>query len=59
MDNTPLEEVTPIEQIVSEVVLLLNRRISPKDLIKLFQLVFLEVDEAAALLRVEPKMIRA
>jgi excisionase family DNA binding protein len=48
-----------IEQIASEVALLLNRQIGPKDVVKLLQIVFLEVDEAAALLRVEPKTIRA
>lgn len=48
----------PIEQIASEVALLLNRRMGAKDVIKLLQVVFLEVDEAAALLRVKPKTIR-
>ena len=63
MSSQPIEdyslEVLPIEQIASEVALILNRRLSAKDIVSLLQIVFLEVDEAAELLRVEPKTIRA
>jgi excisionase family DNA binding protein len=48
-----------IEEIASEVALLLTRRLSAKDIVRLLQIVFLEVEEAAELLRVEPKTIRA
>lgn len=58
---TMVEEIeqTPIEQIASEVALLLNRQIDSKGVIKLLQIVFLEVEEAAELLRVEEKTIRS
>jgi Helix-turn-helix domain len=48
-----------IDEIASEVALILKRRLDAKDIIKLLQIVFLEVEEAAALLRVEVKTIRA
>jgi hypothetical protein len=51
------DEQMPIEQIAVEVASLLSRRISPKDTVKLLQVVFLDVDEAATLLRVKPKTI--
>ena len=61
MSSQPTEdyslEVLPIEQIASEVALILARRISAKDIVRLLQIVFLEADEAAELLRVKPKTI--
>lgn len=46
-----------IEEIASEVALLLSKRIGHKDILRLLQIVFLDVDEAAELLRVKPKTI--
>jgi hypothetical protein len=46
-----------IEEIASEVALLLSKRISNKDILRLLQIIFLDVDEAAELLRVKPKTI--
>jgi excisionase family DNA binding protein len=48
-----------IEEIAGDVALILTRRLSAKDIVRLLQIVFLEVEEAAELLRVEPKTIRA
>ena len=48
-----------IDEIASEVALILKRRIDAKDILKLLLVVFLEVEEAAQLLRVEVKTIRA
>jgi excisionase family DNA binding protein len=48
-----------IDEIASEVALILKRRLDAKDILKLLQVVFLEVEEAAELLRVEVKTIRA
>jgi excisionase family DNA binding protein len=48
-----------IDEIASEVALILKRRLVAKDILKLLQVVFLEVEEAAELLRVEVKTIRA
>lgn len=53
------DEQMPIEQIAVEVAAIISRRISPKDTVKLLQVVFLDVDEVAALLRVESKTIRS
>lgn len=46
-----------IDKIASEVALVLKRRLDAKDTLKLLQVVFLEVEEAAELLRVKPKTI--
>jgi excisionase family DNA binding protein len=58
-----MDDYTPgrptIEELAGEVALILTRRLSAKDIVRLFQVVFLEVEEAAELLRVEPKTIRA
>ncbi|MCI0485013.1 MAG: helix-turn-helix domain-containing protein [Blastocatellia bacterium] len=63
MSSQPIEDYQPdgppIEEIATEVALILTRRLSAKDIVRLLQIVFLEVDEAAELLRVEPKTIRA
>jgi len=48
-----------IDEIASEVALIVKRRIDAKDILKLLLVVFLEVEEAAHLLRVEVKTIRA
>lgn len=53
------DEQMSIERIAVEVAGILARRISPKDTVKLLQIVFLDVDEVAALLRVESKTIRS
>jgi excisionase family DNA binding protein len=53
------DEQMPIEQIAVEVAAILARRINPKDMLKFLQVVFLDVDEVAALLRVESKTIRS
>ena|SRR5215213_6678993 len=49
----------PIDEIATEVALILKRRLDAKDIMQLLEIVFLDVDEAAVLLRVEPKTIRA
>ena len=63
MSNQPIENYQPespsIEEIAAEVAVILTRRLSAKDIVRLLQIVFLEVDEAAELLRVEPKTIRS
>lgn len=48
-----------IDEIATEVALILKRRLDARDIMQLLEIVFLDVDEAAALLRVEPKTIRA
>ena len=46
-----------IEEIAAEVAAILPQRISAKDILRLCQVVFLDVEEAAILLRVKPKTI--
>jgi excisionase family DNA binding protein len=46
-----------VEEIAAEVAAILHRRLEAKELVKLLQVVFLEVEEAADLLRVKPKTI--
>jgi excisionase family DNA binding protein len=53
------ERQSSIDEIAAEVALILKRRLDAKDVLKLLQIVFLEVEEAADLLRVESKTIRA
>jgi len=56
--NTNESEIdSGIEEIAREVAQVLVGRLGAKDVLKLMQIVFLEVDEAAALLRVKPKTI--
>lgn len=57
MSNTLLGEVSQIEEIATEVAMMLNRRMGAKDVVRLLQIIFLEADEAAELLRVKPKTI--
>ena len=65
MDNQEMatEDFSPVqptvEEIAGEVALILTRRLSAKDIVRLLRITFLEVEEAAELLRVEPKTIRA
>jgi excisionase family DNA binding protein len=46
------------EEIAAEVVAIINQRLEAKELIKLLQVVFIEVEEAAELLRVKKKTIQ-
>lgn len=46
-----------IENIAKEVATILSQRVSAKDVLRLCQVVFLDVEEAAKLLRVKPKTI--
>lgn len=46
-----------IEDIANEVATILSQRITAKDLLRLCQIVFLDIEEAARLLRVKPKTI--
>ena len=56
--NLPDVESGPsLEEIARDTARLLSTRLAPADVLKLMQIVFLEVDEAADLLRVKPKTI--
>jgi hypothetical protein len=61
--NVPTEVETQqtsnqvLEHLATEVATILTSRLTPKDIVKISQLVFLEVCEAAHLLRVKPKTI--
>ena len=46
-----------IEDIANEVATILSQRITAKDVLRLCQIVFLDIEEAARLLRVKPKTI--
>jgi excisionase family DNA binding protein len=46
-----------IENIAKEVATILSQRVTANDILRLCQIVFLEVEEAAELLRVRPKTI--
>ena len=46
-----------VHQLAATVATLLTERLTPKDLVKLFHLIFLEVSEAAQLLRVKERTI--
>jgi hypothetical protein len=48
-----------IEEFASEVAVILKRRLDTADLMKLMEIVFLDVDEAAALFKVESKTVRS
>jgi excisionase family DNA binding protein len=48
-----------IDEIATEVALILKRRLNARDILQLLEVVFLDADEAAVLLRVELKTIRA
>ena len=47
-----------IEQIAAEAAVIIHQRLDAKELVKLLQIVFLEVEEAAELLRVKKKTIQ-
>ena len=49
--------IPTVEEIASEVASLLSRRLEAKDLVRLLQIVFLDVDETAELLRVKPATV--
>jgi|SRR5215216_5816324 len=62
MDNQLVSEaysLSPslVENIAIEVARIVTQRLNAKDILKLFQIVFLDVEEAAELLRVKPKTI--
>lgn len=46
-----------LDEIATEVANILSRRMTGKQILKLLQIVFLEVEEAAELLRVKPKTV--
>ena len=46
-----------LDEIATEVANILSRRMTAKQILKLLQIVFLEVEEAAELLRVKPKTV--
>ena len=52
------EDELSIEQIAAEVATILQQKLKPKDLLNLFQIVFLDVPEVAQLLRVKPETIQ-
>ena len=47
-----------LEILASDVAMILSHRLEPKELLRLQQLVFLEVDEVALLLRVKKKTVQ-
>jgi hypothetical protein len=60
MNSQPTEDHTIIplvEDIATEVASILSRRLEAKDLVRLLQIVFLDVEETAELLRVKPATI--
>ena len=46
-----------LDEIATEVAKILSRRMAARQILKLLQIVFLEVEEAAELLRVKPKTV--
>jgi hypothetical protein len=60
-DNVSTEtEILPqpaIDEIAAEVASIINRRLGAKDLLRLLQIVFLDVEETAELLRVKPATV--
>jgi hypothetical protein len=60
MNNESAQLVEPqIEEIASEVARMLKQRLDYSDILRLLQIVFLDVNQAAALLGVKSKTIRA
>ncbi|MGA9770004.1 MAG: helix-turn-helix domain-containing protein [Blastocatellia bacterium] len=47
-----------IDELAADVAAILQQRLKPKELLSLFQIVFLEVPEVAGLLRVEVKTVQ-
>ena len=56
-DEYELPLVPSVEEVASEVAAIIARQITAKDILKLLQIIFLEKNEVAALLRVEPTTI--
>jgi Helix-turn-helix domain len=60
MSSQPTEDqaiIPLVEDIATEVANILSRRLEAKDLVRLLQIVFLDVEETAELLRVKPATI--
>jgi hypothetical protein len=60
MNSQPTEDqaiIPLVEDIAAEVANILSRRLEAKDLVRLLQIVFLDVEETAELLRVKPATI--
>ena len=55
--NEDILSTSILEQIAREVAAIITERLTPKDVLKLFYIVLLEVNEAAELLRVKPKTV--
>ena len=49
--------IPSVDDIATEVANILSRRLEAKDLVRLLQIVFLDVEEAAELLRVKPATV--
>ena len=56
-DYLDQSDQSSVEEIAAEVAAIIQRRLDAKDLVKLLQVVFLDVEEAAQLLRVKPSTI--
>ena len=56
-DESELFLTPSVEEVASEVAAIIARQITAKDILKLLQITFLEKNEVAALLRVEPATI--
>ena len=60
MSVQPTDEqaiIPTVEDIATEVANILSRRLEAKDLVRLLQIVFLDVEETAELLRVKPTTV--
>ena len=57
METNSAIQPDKLEDLASEVALILAKRLRNKDVLRLLQIVFLDVDETAELLGVKPKTI--
>lgn len=60
MEAQPIDDqniIPTVEDIATEVANILSRRLEAKDLVRLLQIVFLDVEETAELLRVKPATV--
>jgi hypothetical protein len=60
MEVQPIDDqnlIPSVEDIATEVANILSRRLEAKDLVRLLQIVFLDVEETAELLRVKPTTV--
>src|SRR5438045_1409514 len=60
MSSQPIDEqaiIPTVGDIATEVANILSRRLEAKDLVRLLQIAFLDVDETAELLRVKPATV--